>query len=242
MGLANLLSDYEQDVMTKTDYYRILKTFTRGQHKDNRPWIAENYDGMTGRWIGDYDRSRHYNHSTWNDLIITGLVGIRPRKDDTLEVNPLIPQDSTGNFMLDGVAYKGRRIAVAWDRTGSRFSRGQGMTVFIDGRPAARTPGLSRIRVPLRAPALQLQDGTGAVRAERAPGVRRIGDVLRIELPYAGRYQSAIMDATGRRLARFEGHGRQVWNVDARILDKGIHWVQVTVDSRTVRARLVELR
>ena len=32
-----------------------------------------------------------YNHSTFNDLILTGLVGLRPGADGKLTVNPLIP-------------------------------------------------------------------------------------------------------------------------------------------------------
>ena len=39
-------------------------------------------------WLkGDQERSRYYNHSTFNDLIITGLIGLRPRLDNTIEVN-----------------------------------------------------------------------------------------------------------------------------------------------------------
>ena len=33
----------------------------------------------------------YYNHSSFCDLVITGLVGLRPRADDLLEMNPLIP-------------------------------------------------------------------------------------------------------------------------------------------------------
>ena len=36
--------------------------------------------------MGDRERSRYYNHSTFNDLIITGLVGLRPRFDNKIEV------------------------------------------------------------------------------------------------------------------------------------------------------------
>jgi len=36
----------------------------------------------------------HYNHSTYCDLIITGLVGLRPRADDIVEVNPLLPEST----------------------------------------------------------------------------------------------------------------------------------------------------
>ena len=35
--------------------------------------------------------------------MITGLVGLRPRLDDTIEVNPLIPTDKWDWFCLDNV-------------------------------------------------------------------------------------------------------------------------------------------
>ena len=61
------------------------------------PWIDESVHPDTGKWIvhGNYPetRGRFYNHSSYCDLIITGLVGLRPRADDIVEVNPLLPAE-----------------------------------------------------------------------------------------------------------------------------------------------------
>ena len=46
-----------------------------------------------------------YHHSTFMDLIITGLFGVRPDADSTmLTVNPQFPAETTF-FCLDGLKY-----------------------------------------------------------------------------------------------------------------------------------------
>jgi len=51
------------------------------------------------------ERSRYYNHSAFNDLIITGLIGLRPRADDIVEINPLVPAGKWKWFCLDNLLY-----------------------------------------------------------------------------------------------------------------------------------------
>jgi hypothetical protein len=75
-------------------------------------------------------------------LIITGLVGLRPRADDTVEVNPLTPWDW---FCLDGVPYHGHLLTIVWDKTGAHFGQGQGLRVFADDREIARAATLGRL-------------------------------------------------------------------------------------------------
>ncbi|MCQ4921363.1 hypothetical protein NE700_21965, partial [Phocaeicola vulgatus] len=70
---------------------------------------------------GDQERSRYNNHSTFNDLLITGLIGLRPRIDNTVEVNPLIPEGKLDYFCLDNVLYHGRNITILWDKDCSRY-------------------------------------------------------------------------------------------------------------------------
>lgn len=81
----------------------------------------------------------------FNDLIITGLVGLRPRFDDKIEVNPLIPADKWEYFCLDNVSYHGRNITIIWDKYGSRYHHGNGLTILVDGRPAGHSEKLERL-------------------------------------------------------------------------------------------------
>jgi hypothetical protein len=150
-GLANLLNDYEQTVVTKDDYVTLLRTYARTQRLAGRPFVAEAANPDNGSWDGHNTlyHSEHYFHSGFVDLVITGLVGLRPRADDTLEIHPLVP-DTWDWFALDHVDYHDHDVAIAWDRTGDRYGHGPGFHVFIDGKLAARrsTPSAVHIVLP----------------------------------------------------------------------------------------------
>jgi hypothetical protein len=162
---ANLLNDYDQDVFSREDYIDALRIYV-GSHRleleDGRviPWIDENLDPYTGKWLarqikiekGRFDgRGDHYNHSGFTDLVITGLVGLRPRPDDVVEVNPLLPAETWDWFALDEVRYAGRALTILWDRTGERYGRGKGLRVFADGQEIAASGTLGRVtgRLPV---------------------------------------------------------------------------------------------
>jgi hypothetical protein len=149
-ALSNLLHDYEQSYVTRDDYNRLLGIYTRTHRKEGRPYIAEAAHPETGSWAGHdtFYHSEHYFHSHYIDLIVTGLVGLRPRADDTLEVAPLAPEE-WDYFALDDIAYRGHRVSVAWDRDGSRYGRGRGLMAFVDGRKVADSPEMGRLVVPL---------------------------------------------------------------------------------------------
>jgi hypothetical protein len=146
-ALANVLNDYPQGEISRLDYLKVLMIYTRSQRlalADGRviPWVDEDLDPLTGAWLartlkmrkpGFYGRGDHYNHSSYADLIITGLVGLRPRADEVVEVNPLLPDGTWDWFCLEGVPYHGRMVSIVWDRTGERFRRGRGLMVLVDG-------------------------------------------------------------------------------------------------------------
>lgn len=158
-ALANVLNDYTQSAISVADYFQALSVYTNSQHirlDDGRviPWIDENQNPDTGEWIARamkirkktfYGRGDHYNHSSYCDLIVTGLAGLRPRADDTVVVNPLVPANSWGWFCLDGIPYHGRSLTIVWDRTGQKFQAGKGLTVLADNKPIAHRDTLGRI-------------------------------------------------------------------------------------------------
>jgi hypothetical protein len=145
-ALANVLRDYKQSVVTSHDYFNAFLTYVHSQHADGKPYIGEYLDEVTGDWInGKGGRSRYYNHSTFADVLITGVVGLRPRSDDKIEVCPLLPNDTWDWFCLDGVRYHGRMITILWDKDGSRYNRGSGLRVLAGGRQIARSDKLECI-------------------------------------------------------------------------------------------------
>ncbi|MDR3711569.1 MAG: hypothetical protein P4L51_02045 [Puia sp.] len=167
-ALANLLNNYTQACITRADYFKLLLIYSRSQQRklsDGRvvPWIDENLNPYTGDWIsrtrlcvwekghwsaekGGVERGKDYNHSTFCDLVITGLIGIRPAADDSLSVNPLVPAGVWDYFCLDNLLYHGKIITVLYDRTGRRYHRGKGLQVWVDGKRAEGAPVIREVR------------------------------------------------------------------------------------------------
>lgn len=123
------------------------------------PFIDEDLNPLTGDWLARamkrrkgsfYGRGDHYNHSGYADLVITGVAGLRPRADSTVEVDPLAPAASEW-FAIDRIPYHGRMLAIVWDRAGARFGRGRGLAILADGREIARVPRLTRLTASLTA-------------------------------------------------------------------------------------------
>ncbi|MDR0712028.1 MAG: sodium/solute symporter [Prevotellaceae bacterium] len=145
-GMANFMNAQEQNVVSSSAYFRLMELYVESQYYRGRPYIGEYQDEVTGYWLkGDQERSRYYNHSTFADLVVTGLAGLRPRPDNTLEVHPLIPQDRWEWFCLDNVLYHGKILTIIWDKTGEKYNRGKGFRVLVDGKVAASSEKLEKI-------------------------------------------------------------------------------------------------
>lgn len=144
-ALANLLQNYSQTVVTRRDYYDAFLTYVKSQHAGCTPYIGEYLDETTGQWINRGERSRFYNHSTFADLLVTGVVGLVPRPDNVVEVDPLLPSGVWDWFCLDGLKYHGRNLTILWDKTGDHFHRGRGLTVLADGREIAHASQLRKL-------------------------------------------------------------------------------------------------
>ena len=170
-ALANVLNDYRQNEISKTDYFELFLQYTRSHRRVREdgcivPWIDENQNPYTGDWIsrtrlenwengtwsaskGGRERGKDYNHSTYCDLLIAGLIGIRPQASDRVVINPLLPDGTWEWFCLDGVAYQGHSLTVLYDRTGSRYGHGQGFVVLVDGQLRSQTATVQRVEITL---------------------------------------------------------------------------------------------
>lgn len=146
VGLANLIRNCQQKYVSKEDYFDSLLTYARSHCYRGKPYIGEYLDEKNGKWLKpDSDRSRYYNHSTFCDLVISGLLGLIPREDDVFIVDPLIPADAWDWFCLDDVFYHGRTLTILWDRSGEKYGRGKGLHVFADGTEIAASDELNRV-------------------------------------------------------------------------------------------------
>jgi hypothetical protein len=145
-AMANLLNNHKQSYVADSNYFDLLETYVESQYYRGRPYIGEYLDEKTGYWLkGDEERSRYYNHSTFNDLIITGLVGLRPRADNIVEVNPLLPANKWDWFCLDKVLYHGKMITIIWDKTGLKYKKGKGLSLWVNGKKVAGADGLQHL-------------------------------------------------------------------------------------------------
>lgn len=161
-AMANVLNNYSHPPVTRMDYYALVDTYSRSQRRTGpdgriRCWIDENLNPYTGDWIsrtrlqhwpgspwpkdkGGTERGKDYNHSSFCDLIISGLIGITPQLGDTLSIRPLIPPNVWDYFCLDGVLYHGKTITVLYDKYGNRYHHGKGFFIFVNGRMAYHSP------------------------------------------------------------------------------------------------------
>jgi len=173
-AMANVLCNYKQDAVTKDDYFRTLKIYAQSHKRklaDGKTisWIDENLDPFTGEWIARKrceehneemekkgkpdqvlrERGKDYNHSSFCDLIITGLVGLRPRADAVVEVHPLVPDGKWDWFCLDHISYHGKILTILWDKTGDKYGRGKGLRVLVDGIEVAKADTLVKVTATL---------------------------------------------------------------------------------------------
>ena len=103
------------------------------------PWIDEVQDPYTGDWIAYRrwtSRNYAYNHSTFCDLVISGLVGLKVAADGRVTADPFIPDD-WGWFRLANVPVRGRLVSVTYDRDGTHYGRGKGLRIASEGSRGA---------------------------------------------------------------------------------------------------------
>ncbi|WP_193211356.1 MGH1-like glycoside hydrolase domain-containing protein [Luteolibacter marinus] len=157
-AMARLLHEHNQPYVTRHEYFNELMaysnshrfTLSRGGDTRTLCWIDESMSsggagggvwthiGGNGTQPGGAPRGFSYNHSGFADLVITGLMGLKPRADEIVEVSPLLPVDAGGGFVwghfcLDQLAYRGHQLTILYDKTGNHYDAGQGLQVFADG-------------------------------------------------------------------------------------------------------------
>lgn len=148
-GLANCLHRDGETVLTKEHYFELLQTYSKSHrmHLDDGSevcWIDENLNPFTGEWLARkimldngfpiHERGKDYNHSTFCDLIISGLIGLEPRGDQGFSVEPLIPEGIWDWFYLGDITIAGSDIEIVWDKDGRHYGLGRGFSIFRDGR------------------------------------------------------------------------------------------------------------
>ena len=104
-------------------------------HPDRPDWIART---MIRREGGIRERGKDYNHSTFCDLVVTGLCGFVPDGDGGFRVDPLA-DPAWDWFVLENLRWRGHDVSI-------RYLRGDGLSVSVDGErlPDASWPSCKR--------------------------------------------------------------------------------------------------
>lgn len=136
--------------VTNEQYCALLHQYAachRRTRQDGRivDWIDENMDPFTGEWLarrileaqgfqketGGYERGKDYNHSLFCDLVLSGLLGIGEEAGH-LTVDPRLPA-SWEHFAVENLSFHGKTYNIYYDRTGSVYGKGTGITIFPEG-------------------------------------------------------------------------------------------------------------
>lgn len=149
-SLANIHRN-DESIVSVEKYFDILKIYTRTHRKNGEPYVAEMHFPMKDAWSGDsYNHSEHYDHSTYTDDIITGLLGVIPSSENEIEIDPIIPKNWT-YFAIENLPYHGHLISYFWDQEGDHYNIGKGFSFFIDGELKLKSNS-SKVKVPIPEP------------------------------------------------------------------------------------------
>ncbi len=232
VALANLLNEYGQNYVSKEDYLDLLSTYASSHRlklDDGQEisFIGESMDAETGEWISrrimyergreDKDRGTYYNHSGYVDLIITGLAGLRPRADNILEVNPLVPHGTWQYFSVDNILYRGHTISIIYDKTGKHYGKGKGLQVFVNGELKASSANIGNLQVELPPAEPYSETSAGWVKYEGNPVLGGdLGTCFDVSLLKEDNYKMWFSWRPERSIALVESSDGKHWN-DPRI-------------------------
>lgn len=163
LALANLLNGPAPNDIGKQQYYKLFSNYVLSQHirlPNGRmiDWIDEDLDADTDEWIAkdmllakhkQVGRGNYYDHSGFADPLITGLLGLRPRADGRVIVNPLLPPGMWSYFAIDGLPYHGHLLAIVYDEKGTHYKHGRGLMLFIDGKKTTSRATLGPLEAQL---------------------------------------------------------------------------------------------
>ncbi|MFT4804149.1 MAG: hypothetical protein ACI9YE_001348 [Psychroserpens sp.] len=145
-------------MVNKKLYYEDLKKYTLQQYKNGKPFIAEFFAPDSNIWACDIDeRSEHYLHSSYINVIVSGFVGIRSSEADMVTVNSQIPE-TWDHFCLEDLPHHGKRITVFYDdrMTGNRYKVDgineidNGLSVYLDGIGQGYSPNLPKLTIEMK--------------------------------------------------------------------------------------------
>jgi Mannosylglycerate hydrolase MGH1-like glycoside hydrolase domain len=154
--LIQVLKHYHQSAVTPDHFMHLLDRFNDLVYPGvlpSDPLWRPNVHEYYSEWE-PYSRSvrpkpsdiSHDFHSMYCSLIVEGAVGLTPRTDERIELQPLALR--WDYFLLDRLRYHDHDLTVVWDRPDGhvRYSRfPEGFSLLIDGELAFTQPSLAHV-------------------------------------------------------------------------------------------------
>ena len=145
-AVIRLLKDYRQEVFTYDDLYDAILTYanmhTITDAKGTHPFIDEVMHPFVCKWTvreslerlfqtqgtGIKDRGKDYNHSTFIDLVLRGILGIDPLADEVKIGEEVMKK--WDYFRLENLTFKGKTYTVIYDKYGTAYGMGTGLQII----------------------------------------------------------------------------------------------------------------
>jgi hypothetical protein len=172
--LLQALKHYRQTIITAEHFMQLMTRYNALMYPGVNPFDAlwrpnahEYYSKWEPHQISERPKPSdisHDFHSMYNALVVEGVVGLTPRGDAKVELQPAALQWKY--FLLDRLRYHGSDLTIVWDQPDgqARYSGyPEGFSLYIDGRLAFTRDHLGHV---LYDPA------TGAVEELAAPPPR----------------------------------------------------------------------
>jgi hypothetical protein len=150
------LHDYDQDIIQPRHFMELMNRYTSlmypGVHPGDPTWRPNAHEYYS-EWEPGSRSLRpkpsdisHDFHSSYNVLVIEGMVGLKPRSDGKIELRPSAIE--WPHFVLDRLRYRGRDLTIVWDRPDGQVKyQGypEGLSLYVDGELAFTRPSLARV-------------------------------------------------------------------------------------------------
>lgn len=146
-AMAEHLRSNTVNKVNKDDYYELITRYCMchfDNESDTTLAVRENHHPTENYWLAPCPE---YNHSTFIDNVLCGLLGIRPMADG-IEIDPIVP-DNWDYFCVEDVNWRGNNLTVIYDKTGKKYDLGKGYKVILNGNTVYENENVERIKLPL---------------------------------------------------------------------------------------------
>lgn len=152
-AMRNVVMFYPDGERYREDYFYLVKQYAQMHRlvkEDGSvvPWIDEVKHPLREewssreilkewgweKWRGGYERGKDYNHSTFCDIILSGVLGIQC-DGENLTVAPCIPADWE-YFKVENLHFRGSTYTIIYDKTGEKYHSGKGIIIQNRGNVA----------------------------------------------------------------------------------------------------------